>query len=161
MRTSQYLTLAALTLVACGCNPFHRQHAVEVSNGDVNLNSRWHANLASPADLAGAVQMKGSATMAPSAAGGKTTVTLDVLNAAPGGVHPWAVHRGQCGADDGVFGTAESYQPVKIEGDGHGSTVATIPVETPTTGKFFVSVRASAGNRETIVACGNLAPPTP
>ncbi|HSC31867.1 MAG TPA: hypothetical protein VLD17_09085 [Gemmatimonadaceae bacterium] len=161
MRTSQYLTLAAMALAVWGCNPFHRQHAVEVSNGDVNLNARWHANLATPAELAGAVQMKGSATMAPSAAGGKTTVTLDVANAAPGGVHPWAVHRGQCGADDGVFGSAESYQPVQIDGDGHGSAVATIPVETPTAGKFFVSVSASAGNRETIVACGNLAPPTP
>ena len=161
MRTSQYLTLAAMALAVWGCNPFHRQHAVEVSNGDVNLNARWHANLATPAELAGAVQMKGSATMAPSAAGGKTTVTLDVANAAPGGIHPWAVHRGQCGADDGVFGSAESYQPVQIDGDGHGSAVATIPVETPTAGKFFVSVSASAGNRETIVACGNLAPPTP
>lgn len=161
MRTSQYLTLAAMALAVWGCNPFHRQHAVEVSNGDVNLNARWHANLATPAELAGAVQMKGSATMAPSPAGGKTTVTLDVANAAPGGVHPWAVHRGQCGADDGVFGSAESYQPVQIDGDGHGSAVATIPVETPTAGKFFVSVSASAGNRETIVACGNLAPPTP
>ena len=161
MRTSQYLTLAAMALAVWGCNPFHRQHAVEVSNGDVNLNARWHANLATPAELAGAVQMKGSATMAPSPAGGKTTVTLDVANAAPGGVHPWAVHRGQCGADDGVFGSAESYQPVQIDGDGHGSAVATIPVETPTAGKFFVNVLASAGNRETIVACGNLAPPTP
>jgi len=53
MRTSQYLTLAALALAAWGCNPFHRQHAVEVSNGDVNLNSRgtrtWPARLISPA----------------------------------------------------------------------------------------------------------------
>jgi hypothetical protein len=30
-----------------------------------NLNSRWHANLATPANLAGAVQMNGSASMAP------------------------------------------------------------------------------------------------
>ena len=161
MRTARFLTLAAVAFVAWGCNPFHHQRAVEVSNGDVNLNSRWHANLATPAELAGAVQMKGTATMAPNASSGKTTVSLDIANAAPGGVHPWAVHRGQCGADDGVFGGAESYQPVKIEGDGHGSTVAVIPVETPTAGSFFVSVRASAANEETVVACGNLAPPTP
>jgi hypothetical protein len=161
MRTASLLTLAAVAFVAWGCNPFHHQRAVEVSNGDVNLNSRWHANLASPAGLAGAVQMKGTATMAPNASGGKTTVSLDIANASPGGVHPWAVHRGQCSADDGVFGEAQSYPPVKIEGDGHGTAVAVIPVETPTSGNFFVSVRASADNAETVVACGNLAPPTP
>jgi len=161
MRTSQYLTLAALALAAAACNPFHHQRAVEVSTGDVNLNSRWHANLATPAELAGAVQMKGSASMAPSAAGGKTTVTLDISNAAPGGIHPWAVYLGQCGTDNGLFGSAEAYPPVKIESDGHGSAVATIQVETPTSGSYFVSVRASAANRETVVACGNLAPPTP
>lgn len=161
MRTARFLTLAALAFVAWGCNPFHHQGAVEVSTGDVNLNSRWHANLASPAELAGAVQMKGSATMAPNASGGKTTVSLDVSNASPGGVHPWAVHRGQCGSDDGLFGAAELYQPVKIESDGHGSAVAVIPIETPSSGSFYVSVRASAANAETVVACGNLAPPTP
>lgn len=161
MRTARFLTLAALAFVAWGCNPFHHQRAVEVSTGDVNLNARWHANLASPAELAGAVQMKGSATMAPNASGGKTTVSLDISNASPGGVHPWAVHRGQCGSDDGLFGAAELYQPVKIESDGHGSAVAVIPTETPTSGSFYVSVRASAANAETVVACGNLAPPTP
>lgn len=161
MRSARLLTMAAVVFAVWGCNPFHRQHAVQVSNGDVNLNSRWHANLASPSDLAGAVQMKGSASMAPSATNGKTTVSLDLSNAAPGGVHPWAVHRGTCGADNGLFGGVEAYQPVTIEGDGHGSAVATLPVETPTTGSFFVSVRASASNPETVVACGNLAPPTP
>jgi hypothetical protein len=34
------------------------------------------------------------------------------------------------------------------------------PLETPTTGSYFVIVRASAANAETTVACGNLAPPT-
>jgi len=160
MRTAQFLTLAAVAFTASACNPFHHQRAVQVSNGDVNINSRWHANLASPSKLAGAVEMKGSATMAPSE-DGKTTVTLDISNAAPGGVHPWAVHRGQCGADDGLFGAAEVYKPVKIEGDGHGSSVAEIPLGTPTTGSFYVSVRASADNPEMVVACGNLAPPTP
>lgn len=160
MRAVHLLSFAALAFIASACNPFHRQHAVQVSNGDVSINSRWHATLASPSKLAGAVEMKGSATMAPSD-DGKTTVTLDISNAAPGGVHPWALHRGHCGADAGLFGEAGAYKPIEIEGDGHGSSVAEIPLGTPTSGSFFVSVRASAANPETVVACGNLAPPTP
>jgi hypothetical protein len=30
---------------------------------------------------------------------------------------------------------------------------------TPTSGSYFVTVRASAANAEVIVACGNFAPP--
>jgi hypothetical protein len=30
----------------------------------------------------------------------------------------------------------------------------------PTSGNYFVTVSASAANAETVVACGNLAPPT-
>lgn len=160
MRCHGLLTLAVSAFALTACNPFHRQRAVEVSAGDVNLNSTWHASLASPAELAGAVQMKGTATMAPGANGSNTTVSLSIANASPGGVHPWAVHRGQCGSDEGMLGPADAYQPVKIESDGRGSAVASIPFETPTTGMYFVSVRASAANAETIVACGNLAPPS-
>jgi hypothetical protein len=35
-----------------------------------------------------------------------------------------------------------------------------VPIETPTTGSYFVIVRASAANDAMTVACGNLAPPT-
>ena len=160
MHGHRFLTLAVTLFAVSACNPFHHERAVEVSTGDVNLNTRWHASLASPADLAGAVQMNGSATMAPGAQDGSTTVSLSIANASPGGIHPWAVHRGQCSADDGMFGPAEAYEPVKIDNDGRGSAVATIPFETPTTGMYFVSVRASAANGETVVACGNLAPPS-
>ena len=51
-----------------------------------------------------------------------------------GGLHPWQLHHGQCGSDEGVFGAA--------------------------TGSYFVVVRASAANDAMRVACGNLAPPT-
>lgn len=70
------------------------------------------------------------------------------------------MHRGQCGADDGVFGPAEAYTPLKIGDDGRTEATATIPVMTPTTGSYFVLVGASAANATMIVACGNLAPPT-
>ncbi len=160
MRSPRFLTLAVSAVALTACNPFHHANAVEVSSVDPSLNTRWHANLATPANLAGVVQMNGSASMAPGANNSKTNVVLNLANAAPGGVHPWAVHLGQCGADDGVFGPPEAYKPVSVGNDGRGSATATIPIQTPTEGSYFVSVRASAANADMIVACGNLAPPT-
>jgi hypothetical protein len=165
MHSHRFLTLAVSTLAVSGftltaCNPFHRKPAVEVSTSDAQVNSRWHASLVTPTELAGAVQMNGSASMAPGSNSGQTTVSLKLANAAPGGVHPWAVHRGQCGADQGVFGSSEAYKPIEIGNKGRASASATIPLETPETGAYFVSVQASAANGQTIVACGNLAPPT-
>jgi hypothetical protein len=152
------LAVSAFTLTSC--NPFHHESAVQVSTKDENLNTRWHANLATPADLAGAVQMNGSASMAPGTKSGTTTVVLNLANATPGGLHPWQLHRGQCGSDEGVFGAADAYPVAKVGRDGRATSSATVPIETPTTGSYFVIVRASAANNAVTVACGNLAPPT-
>ena len=113
MYNYRLLMLAVSAFALTSCNPFRHKPAVEVSTKDENLNSRWHANLATPADLAGAVQINGSASMAPSTKNGNTTVVLDLANATPGGLHPWQLHRGQCGSDQGVFGAADAYPPPK------------------------------------------------
>lgn len=162
MSTSRFLTITVAALAITGCNPFQRQQAVEVSTQDAELNTRWHGNLASPAELAGVVQMNGSASMAPDPDGTHTNVTLKLGNASPGGVHPWAMHRGQCGAwtDDGVVGPSDAYRPLEVGSDGRATQTASIPMQTPVTGDYFVVVQASAENAETVVACGNLAPPT-
>ncbi|HET7460404.1 MAG TPA: hypothetical protein VFJ82_04115 [Longimicrobium sp.] len=154
---SRALVLAALSLGAC--DALRGKPDVEVSAGDANLNTRWHATLASPRSLAGAVQMSGEATMAPTA-DGRTTVALALANATAGGLHPWQLHRGQCGADRGVLGAAAAYAPLRVGGDGRATASATLPIATPADGPYFVSVQASSGNPGTVVACGNLAPPT-
>ena len=158
MYTPRILAIAAFALISC--NPFRNDTAVQVSTKDENLNARWHANLATPAELAGAVQMNGSASMAPGTKTGNTTVMLNLANATPGGRHPWQLHRGQCGADQGVFGAADLYRAAEVDGDGHAKSSANVPLSTPTTGDYFVIVRASAANDAVTVACGNLAPPT-
>ena len=162
MRTHKYLAAALTVFAAAACNPFHHDQAVQVSAQDANLNSRWHANLASPAELAGAVQMNGSATMAPGANNNSTNVTLDVGNASPGGLHPWEVHEGQCGSgmDNGVFGPSAAYKPLKVGNDGHANGTAAVPLQTPSTGNYFVEIHASVANPDVVIACGNLAPPT-
>jgi hypothetical protein len=162
MSTHRMLTVTLALITSVACNPFHHSQAVQVSAQDATLNSRWHANLASPANLAGAVQMNGSASMAPSPSGTSTTITINLANASPGGSHPWAIHMGQCGAgmDNGVFGTSDAYKTLEVQSDGLANGAAIVPVETPSTGSYFVVVLASTANFETIVACGNLAPPT-
>jgi hypothetical protein len=162
MIPSRLLPIALALLAATACNPLHRGQAVEVSTDDAMLNSRWHANLASPVSLVGAVQLNGSASMAPDRNGISTIVMLDLANASPGGLHPWGMHRGRCGpgADHGVFGASKAYSALSVDSDGHAAGRATIAIETPRSGDYFVVVHASQSNANTVVACGNLAPPT-
>lgn len=160
MHRSRLFVLSLSTLALAACNPFHRDPVTEVTR-DANQNARWRAALVTPGALAGAVQMRGTASMQPSKNGEQTTLSVSLTNATPGGVHPWRVHRGQCGADEGAFGMADVYKPVRIDDEGRGEASATVSGATPTMGGYYVTVHASAANPETVVACGNLAPPAP
>lgn len=162
MTKTRLFTLTLTLLAVAGCNPFSRGRAVEVTTRDGMLNSRWHGNLASPANLAGAVQMSGSATMAPDANDTHTVVALNLANASPGGLHPWAVHSGQCGmgTDGGPFGVKSAYKALKVDSDGRARGDATVDIPTPRYGEYFAVVYASEANGRTVVACGNLAAPT-
>jgi len=159
---NRFLTFVLFALSATACNPFYRGQAVKVSAGDATLNTTWHANVASPASLAGAVQMNGSASMAPDPDGTHTVVNISLANASPGGLHPWEVREGQCspGSDYGVFGASDAYGQMKVDSDGLASAKATVPMRIPSSGDYFVVVYASEANARMVVACGNLAPPT-
>src|SRR5687767_257457 len=104
--------------------------------------------------------MQGSAVMTPGSNGGNTKVSVDLSNASPGGVHPWQLRHGQCGQDSGPFGMSDAYKSLTVSPEGRASSSVTVPLVMPTEGRFYVSVSASAANPETIVACGNLAPPS-
>jgi hypothetical protein len=165
MRQTSFVLMAAVsTITVLGCNPFRspikQDPVVEVTRRDANVNSRWHGTLASPSALAGAVQMQGSVAMTPGSTTGDTRVTIDLSNASPGGLHPWQLHRGQCGMDAGVFGSADAYKALKVDDEGKASGALTVPLVMPIDGQYYVSVGASSANPATIVACGNLAPPT-
>ncbi len=151
------LALASLYLLAA-CSPFPRKPVTEVS-GDVNLNSRWQATLVTPSALSGAVQVNGTAWMQPGVSNEGTRVSLKISNATPGGLHPWDIKRGQCGADEGEFRSGIKYKSLKIDDEGRGESYVIVPGDAPTGGNYFVSVYASAANPNTVVACGNLAPP--
>lgn len=153
--TPATLILFALAGTSCG-----GRQPVEINPKSQPLGPRWNATLSTPATLAGALQIRGQGWMAANEKNtGETRVQAEIANAAPGGAHPWHIHRGQCGSDQGILGPADSYKPLKVEGDGRATSTATLPFPMPRTGGFFVNVHASTANMGTIVACGNLAPP--
>lgn len=147
-------------LLLLACNAFGHKNAVEVDPKNAKLRTLWNASLATPADLAGAVQMQGHATMGPASSAERTRITIDLSNATPGGSHPWEVHQGQCGGQDGgIVGASGDYQPLKIDDDGTAHRTADLDVAVPSSGTYYVAVHAATTNRETVVACGNFAPP--
>ncbi|MGH7720475.1 MAG: hypothetical protein ACREON_16715 [Gemmatimonadaceae bacterium] len=156
-RVVALLLMAALQL---SCNPFRREQAVEITTSDIPLNARWNGTLGTPSTLAGAVQIRGSTWMGSPEGSSSTTAEVRVSNATPGGRHPWHVHQGQCGSDGGIWGDASDYGTIAIDNDGNGSARATIDLPTPSSGNYYVNVHAAPNNLGTIVACGNLAPPS-
>jgi hypothetical protein len=153
--TALSLVLSAVALASCGGH-----QSVEINPDTQPVASRWNGVLATPQELGGIVDMHGQAWMGPDPkAADRTVAYVGISNAVPGGQHPWHVHRGHCGSDQGIFGPTDAYPPLKVEGNGHATATAKLPVATPKTGDFFVNVHASSKNMSTIVACGNLAPP--
>jgi hypothetical protein len=151
------IALSLLLVVASACNPFRQQTPVEISASDTSSGSRWNATLATPSALAGALDLRGTAWMAPS--GGHTLAGVSISNAAPGGTHPWHIHEGQCGGNGAIVGPPDAYPPLNVASDGTASAQANLPIPLPQSGQYYVNVHASSDNMGTIIACGNLAPP--
>ena len=128
----------------------------EVSTGSVATSAtpgpRWSASLA---PMSG-TNVTGSATVTPGDNSNQTRVDLMVSGASAGGVHPWHVHRGQCGNDQGIVGPANAYPAVAIGADGTGRVLATIPARLESGGQYMVNVHQSPQEMGTIVSCGNL-----
>jgi hypothetical protein len=153
-------TIATLTaLTALGACAFgSRQKVGQIDPDNSSANTRWNATLSTPGNMTGAVDVHGSASLVAHGSG-KSVATIAISNAAPSGVHPWHVYQGQCGDNGAVVGSATAYPPLNVDRDGNASAAATLPLELPTSGTYYVAVNASAANMETVVACGNLAPP--
>jgi hypothetical protein len=153
-------TAASLILVALAASSCGGRKAVEIDPSAQPAQNRWNGTLGSPPELAGVSAIQGSGWMAPHEKNAdRTRAHVSLTNAVPGGEHPWHVHRGRCGADQGIFGPPDAYRPLKVDDEGRAVSDAELSVPTPKTGEFFVNVHASAQNMRAIVACGNLAPP--
>jgi hypothetical protein len=149
------LTVVGLSLISCG-----GRQAVEIDPDAQSLASRWNGTLSAPPELAGVSQIRGQGWMAADPKEqGETRAHVEISNAVPGGRHPWHVHRGQCGSDQGILGPADAYETLEVDGDGRAKGDANLSIALPRSGSYFINVHASARNMSTIVACGNLAPP--
>ena len=159
MRTSITvgLIVSAFGIGACGGGG----GGVRINPDAQPVANRWNAILATPAQLVGVTQVRGTGWMGVRAKDSlQTEAHVRIENAAPGGQHPWHVHVGRCGADQGIFGPADAYPILKVNGDGKAEEDAILPVKLPESGQYFINVHASATNLRTIVACGNLPPPS-
>jgi len=157
-RHNVFSIAAVATIVAtAACNPFHKT-ANEIKVQDIPVGERWNATLATPSGLQGAVQVRGTGYLARDPGGSKAVI--HVSNATPGGVHPWSVRVGHCGGENEVFGDPSAYRNLKIDNDGTAQTSATLSAPFPTSGDYSLEMRASPTNTGTVIACGNLAPPT-
>ena len=159
MRNRWFVGLTAFgfsLLFACG-----GRQAVEINPDAQSLATSWNGTLSSPPGLAGVSDIRGQGWMAADQKDqDRTRAHVDISNAVPGGQHPWHVHRGQCGADQGILGSADAYKPLKVEGNGKAGQTAVLAMPLPRSGNYFINVHASSKNMSTIVACGNLAPPS-
>ena len=146
---------AALAAAACGGSK-----QVEIDPNREMVGSRWNATLATPAQLGGALQVKGTGWMGPEKDDtSRTRAFVSIQNAVPGGEHPWHVHIGQCGNDRGILGSPDAYEPLRVGSGGMAQETAVLAVPVPVEGQYFINVHASRNNMNTIIACGNLAPP--
>ena len=153
------IVFAAASMAACGV--IHRNEPVTqiTSTGVVAASTRWNATLATPAELAGAVQVRGTGYWASANNGGSSQAVVYISNVTPGGQHPWALHRGRCGSDEGLIGSESTYPILTVDAKGNASAAASVTQMMPTSGDYFFQILASPQNRSTVIACGNLAPP--
>ena len=157
MLRSSWIPLVAVALTA-GCS-----QSVKINPAPaVPVATRWNATLATPQSLAGVVQVHGSAWMAPANAtdSSRTVVYVSITNATPGGLHPWAIHLGQCGSDQGVLGPPNAYPPLRVGNDGTANARITLSIPLPSSGDYYANISASSANINTVLACGNLAAPS-
>src|SRR5881628_1697119 len=100
------LLLSAFTVASCG-----GRQPVEINPDAQPAGTSWNGALSTPTALAGVADIRGQAWMgADQKDPNQTRAHVTISNAVPGGVHPWHVHRGKCGSDQGVLGPADAYK---------------------------------------------------
>lgn len=155
------MTTSLATLAILGaCNPFANKTRVgQIDPKNAHTSTQWNGTLSTTGGMSGAVDMRGTASLAGNGPG-SSLATIAISNAAPKGVHPWEIYRGHCGNDGDVIGAFSAYPPLTVGNDGTATATATLQAELPVTGDYHVNVNASSTNMATIIACGNLAAPS-
>jgi hypothetical protein len=154
--------LTVLTLTAC--NPFvvryPEDRAVKLHGDGATMASQWNGTLAPPAGRGGATSLTGAVAASPGLDGTSTYVHLSLAGAAPAQVYSWQLREGPCGGSGGVVGPADAYGTLTVNDQGRASGAATVPLRLSPATRYHVRVGASTADPGTVVACGDLTPPT-
>lgn len=149
-----------LAVIFAGCSIFQKEPAVSIDPDSPDLSARWNAELSTPRSLSGAMEISGTAWMALVEGEDAAEVFVRIENAAPGGVHPWQVNRGRCGADQGFVGSEDDYRNLEVGDEGRASATARLAAFAPREDRsYFIAVYGSQTNRGLTIACGNLSRP--
>jgi hypothetical protein len=157
MDTKHLTAILPILALATACGG---SQAVRLNESSDVRGTRWQGTVSTPPTLEGAVEIGGTAWMAEAeGSDSRTQVEVAIQNAAPGGVHPWHVRRGQCGSGWEVFGDSTAYEPLEVGNDGRATASAILDEPLPASGEHSVTILASPRNPDLIVGCANLAPP--
>ena len=154
--SASFAITAALLLAACGGQSANTNTDAEPVGF---MGAQWSATLAPPAGSP-TPSVSGTATVMGNADSSQTKVEVALNGATPGAAHPWHLHRGTCGSDQGIVGDAAAYKPMTVGINGRATATATLEMPMPRTGEYMINVHASPTDMGTIVACGNLAAPS-
>ena len=149
------IALLLVALLASGCVRTHTDPVT--GKTDVDVESPLKKGEDWSGDLKGMGQWMGLSGVARARVlSGETNVTITLRNATPGGVHPWHLHDGACGAGGGIVGAPGSYTPLVIGNDGTASATAKIMGALSEAKQYSVNVHKSPSEMSTYVACGNI-----
>jgi hypothetical protein len=155
-------TLTLLTLAACNpfVTPYRRDPAVQLHRDGDTMASQWNGVLVPPAGRGGATPLTGAVATTPGLDGTSTYVHVSLAGAPAGAAYPWQLREGPCGGSGAVVGPAAAYGALAVNEQGRAAAAATMPLHLAPNTRYHVRVGASAADPQTVVACGDLTPPT-
>lgn len=113
-----------------------------------------------PRDWSATVQERGDsdvrANVRAASAAGQTAVSINLAGGESNGTHPWHVHRGTCGNDQGIVGDPSAYTPLRPNSAGAASATAHLAVQLVPDGAYMINVHRSPQALNEIIACGEL-----
>jgi hypothetical protein len=159
---------AALTtrtvLHARGVQPVRRpvpaRPAVQLHRDGATVASQWNGVLAPPAARGGATPLTEALAATPGLDGTCTYVHVSMAGAAPGATQPLAAARGAVRRGRGRGRQRRRVRHARANDQGRAAAAATVPLRLAPRARYHVRVSASAADPETVVAWGDLTPPT-
>lgn len=101
-------------------------------------------------------KIRGLIEMVGGTAKGTTSAEVQYTGDSPGATRMWHVHAGSCGKAGAILGAASAYPALKVDAKGAVKVKATLRVQLPESGSYYIDVHAAPGSPGKIVACGDL-----